>query len=423
MAFGVAKSAERAYQYELGAYPGTTMPQQSFIQFGYWQNNVNGVTAAEQLGLALQQLESAYLTQNEKEHTVNLRISLAATNPLAVEALRRKGSTGTFTLSEELFTRSYPEAYFIRISRLRITVPCVVGPYTPVPLKVSLTKHSIRLNDTLPGGQYESTGDGDDRFLHSVGAVESMFTSTGREDDGLMPGIEDGRPRWFEGAGVANSEFDLSYPSELTQFDSATITDVVFEFQITFREGGPDFKNAAMVHLKDWVGSGYQLFQARADFPNEWHRFLNPPEANSMSVLELPVSLNRFPLAVQDRGVKLADVSVLIGWKAISNATVPTQGVEFHIGSGTAALSTSTPIASTQGVLASINGIQELQGGSYKSTNATLSPGSGAVPIPLQLTVDPSALPGEYRKPVGTAIRINPDAIQDVLILCHYQRM
>ncbi|HEY7640859.1 MAG TPA: neuraminidase-like domain-containing protein [Steroidobacteraceae bacterium] len=413
IAFGLAKSAERAYQMELGFYPGTTMPQQSFIQFGYWQNNVNGVTAAEQLSLALQQLESAYLSTNVPEHVVTVRLSLALIDPLALESLRRTGASGAFDVLEEHITRFYPEAYFMRVIKTRVTTPCITGPFTPVPLKVSLTRHSIRLNDSLTSGQYQSTGSGDDRFLQSVGAVISMFTSTGRADEDARAGVDDGRYGWFEGAGVIG-QYEISFAQELGQFDPATLTDVILELEMSFREGGVDFRNASSQHLQsNFLDRGYLLLRARADFPDHWYRFLNPA-AGQPQRLELPLASERFPFAVQGKKITLQDLSLLAEWEPVANVAPPKQGIEAGVG-------TNQPLAAANALpatLAPVAGVQGLQALYYGAPNVALKPDAPATS--LQVVVDASKLPTDYVVSLGTDQRVNPKLIRDVLLLCHY---
>ena len=59
LAYDLAKKTEKAFRYETGD------DSASFIQYGYWEDSRQGLLAGERLQLALRQLESAYLDDND----------------------------------------------------------------------------------------------------------------------------------------------------------------------------------------------------------------------------------------------------------------------------------------------------------------------------------------------------------------------
>jgi hypothetical protein len=422
LAFAAARSAERAFQFEQGYFDGTRTPIQSFIQFGYWQNNFKGVTAADQLGLALQQLEAAYL-ELPREKETRITVSLALTNPLALESLRRTGSTGPFTLPEELIAREVPESYFVRISGLRVTIPFVAGPYTTVPFRVDFHRHSIRLTDELDNGRYERRGASDDRFYDSIGPVETMYTSTGRDDPGLHPGSEsDGRRGWFEGFGFA-SEIEVSFPIELSPIEPTTIADVLLECQVRFRKGGDEFRRRALAHLAEYFGHGYQMLRARNDFPTEWYRFLNPPGPTADHVLNLPITQDHFPMAPRGSPVSLTSVLVLVAWKSLPNTAIPAASLHFRMRPTASELAGSGPTGEIAALLQSLGHVLPLQLVGYDTKRSPVSARLDPTATP-SLTLVASEVPTEYVKTVSIGgndvLRLNADAIDDVAVLCHY---
>src|SRR5262249_39785390 len=145
-------------------------------------------------------------------------------NPTGLIQLRTKGSC-TLSLPEELFDLDCPGHYFRRIRSVAVSVPSVVGPYTGLNLRLTLSKGSIRTGAT-PGSGYARDGADDLRFSDHLGSAESMVTSTGQNDPGMFEDARDDRKRHFELAG-AISEWRIDLPAGIRQFDYATISDVI----------------------------------------------------------------------------------------------------------------------------------------------------------------------------------------------------
>src|SRR5450631_399805 len=123
LAYDMARTTEKAYQFELG------LPDSSFIQYGYYQDVFISITAGEQLQLALNQMDSAYIENNAREFEIVKHISVAMTNPLALMLLKNTGSC-EINLPEELFDLDFPGHYFRRMKSVGLSIPCIAGPYT-----------------------------------------------------------------------------------------------------------------------------------------------------------------------------------------------------------------------------------------------------------------------------------------------------
>jgi hypothetical protein len=284
LAFEVAKKAERALQNELGD------PSLTYIQFNYLDGN-EGLLAGEKLSLDVKTMEMAYHDLNQREYEMTKHVSLRQVDPVALLQLRATGSC-TFTMPEELFDMDGPGHYFRRAKYLAVTIPCVSGPYTSVNCALSLQKSSIRTSTNIDKG-YQRQGSDDSRFNDYYGTLQSIVTSSAQSDSGLFEtNLRDERYLPFESAGVAGSQWQITLPSDVRQFDFDTITDVVLHVRYTAREGGDLLKSAAIKNLQTQINSAQTvgsvcLFSIRHDFPSEWAKFQSTSELSVALTPEL----------------------------------------------------------------------------------------------------------------------------------------
>jgi hypothetical protein len=268
LAFEVAKKAERALQNELGD------PNLSYIQYNYL-DGLDGLLAGDKLLFDVKTMEMAYHDLNQREYELTKHASLLQVDPQALIQLRATGRC-TFTLPEELFDLDGPGHYFRRIHSVAVTVPCVVGPYTGINCTLSLQKSSIRTSTNAADG-YARKGSDDPRFNDYYGTLQSIVTSSGQTDSGLFE-TNDERYRPFERAGVAGSQWQLTLPADVRQFDFDTITDVILHVRYTAREGGEALNAAAVQNLQTQINKAQtvgsvRLLSARYEFPSEWAKF------------------------------------------------------------------------------------------------------------------------------------------------------
>ncbi len=268
LAFEVAKKAELALQHELGN------PSLTYIQYNYL-DGTEGLLAGEKLVFDVKTMEMSYHDLNHREYEITKHASLLQIDPLALVQLRSTG-TCTFTLPEEALDIDFP-AYFRRIKSVALTIPCVTGPYTGVNCNLTLQKSSIRVSTDVADG-YPRKGSDDARFS-DYGSLQSIVTSSAQSDSGLFEtNLGDERYLPFEGAGAAESMWQLTLPSDVRQFDFDTITDVILHIRYTAREAGDQFKSAAVSNLQiqinkaQTVGS-VRLFSVRHEFPSAWAKF------------------------------------------------------------------------------------------------------------------------------------------------------
>ncbi len=391
LAYDLAKRAERAFRHELG------LKDSSYIQFGYWDSLKKGLLAGERLFHDLKRMEVAYLEKNRREYEITKHASLAQLDPLALIQLRQTGAC-VVGLPEALFDLDFPGHTMRRLKSVSLSIPCVTGPYTGVHCTLTLLKSSVRHGNTLLDEQY-ARQEGDPRFTDYLGTIQSIVTSIGQNDSGLFEtNLRDERYLPFEGAG-AISEWRIELPKTFRQFDYDTISDVILHLRYTAREGGGLLKQQATLELTtaldEFLRSGgqqglAQIFSLRHEFPGEWHHFLNPPAAESQA-LTMPLE-GRFPFFLQGKTVTIKTMELFVKVDPKHSGDHNESTLKLFLKAGTSASAHAVPLALWNGLLR--------------------GEASGGLPDDWTLTgwLDAS---GEHE-------RIDPGAIQDILVVCHY---
>lgn len=330
LAYSVAKQAEICFRYELGI-PGT-----SYINYGYWDSLHKGLLSGEALMSSIRQMETDYLNLNIREYELMRQISLAQLDPVALLQLKTDGSC-FINIPEELFDMDYPGQYFRRVKHIAITLPGVVGPYTPVCLKMTLMSNSVRIDNTAGTvSNYPRNTDSsgaptnDSRFMDNVAPIQYIATSGAVNDSGLFEmNLRDERYLPFERAG-AISTWQLEFTSVYPLFDPSSITDLILHFGYTSREGGPALQSVASQSVQNklkgaMTAPGLVLmrgFSARRDFPTQWYKFLNP--ANPADTQQLALNITqRFPFFTNGLTVKITRVALVADMPATVSVAGP----------------------------------------------------------------------------------------------------
>lgn len=320
MAYDLAKKAELCYRFELAN------PVTGFIQYGYWDNTMQGFCAGEKLQLALRQMEKSYIEENKRELELTKSVSMALLNPLALQELRSTGKC-FLTVPEELYDLDYQGHYFRRIKSVSLSLPCIAGPYTTVNCTLRLLKNAVRINTSMndESENYEHANEegiwtDDARFRESNVPVKAISTSTGQRDSGLFElSFRDERYLPFEGAGaISEWKIELTRDIDLRQFDYTTISDVILHVSYTAREDAGLFKEKAVAYLKNFLTNVsatqplMRMFSMKHDFSTEWYKFLHPPVAGSDQILSLTLRKEHFPFFTKDRGIQVDKIDVLM---------------------------------------------------------------------------------------------------------------
>src|SRR5262249_24767324 len=135
-ALALALLAERAYHFERPA-------DSAFYVGGEWDGSRSGLLAGERLILALNRLERRFIETDTRTPEITQSFSIAQLNPSALITFRETGSC-EFSLPEFAFDVFYPGQHRWQIRAVRLTIPCVTGPYTNVSARLTLTGSKLR---------------------------------------------------------------------------------------------------------------------------------------------------------------------------------------------------------------------------------------------------------------------------------------
>lgn len=295
---GLARMAQRAYAFERD-------DDTIFIAPGNWQADKNGLLAGEKLTLQLEQLETAYLRANTRQLEVSQSFSVALLDPGALLTFRETGSC-EFTVPEIVFDLAYPGQYKRIIKSARISIPCVVGPYTTVSAKLTLTDSKVRK---------QTTTSPDDLITLPAPPTPSIATSTAVNDAGVFElTFRDERYLPFEGAGAISS-WRLELPNQLRMFDYATIPDIILHISYTARDDDA-FRATVETAITDSLtayastAGTHRLFSLRHDFPDAFYQLQHP----GGTAQETRVRLGRehFPYFLSTRTLTIAGATLFI---------------------------------------------------------------------------------------------------------------
>jgi len=292
-----------------------------------WSMAPNGLLSGEGLQLAVQQLETGYMSEAARRLEISRNFSLNQLNPFALMLLRETGQC-EFMLDEALFDLDNPGHYARRLESVAISIPCVVGPTTPVSATLQLINSWVRTDPNATSYKRTDTYDNDQRFtnIDVDASVSAIVTSTGREDAGLFtPAQQDDRYGPFEGAG-AISQWRLTLPSEYRQFPYRTISDVIL--LVRYRALRSDaLVQPAQASVADALDAlkpqgarlgVYLLTSAQHDFPDDWSRSNRAPDRK----LTLTLTRDRLPYVFRKLAKIQAADSVAIWAPTDSDASL-----------------------------------------------------------------------------------------------------
>jgi len=279
MAFNLANDfaiqTQKAFEFErFGITPITS----NFIQSDNWSSDKNGLFAGERLMLQLLQLEKEFIDTDKRKNEITQHFSMLQIAPDKLYDLKTTGECVDFSIPEAIFDLTYP-GYFRRIIKsVRVTIPCIAGPYTNIGATLTLGTNKIRKDKGSALIDFDFNG------------CEMIATSNAQNDGGQFElNFRDERYLPFEGAGAVSS-WTLSLPKAKQAFDYTTIADVVMhisytaDYDVVFKEY-VETKLIAALNVINGKGL-IRVFSLRHDFPNEWN-LLRLPANNIDSILEL----------------------------------------------------------------------------------------------------------------------------------------
>jgi Tc toxin complex TcA C-terminal TcB-binding domain/ABC toxin N-terminal region/Neuraminidase-like domain len=409
-ALGVARMAERAFQFERGDDRAVALAG------GYWEAGDAGLGAGDALLVDLQRLEQRYLETNLRTLEVEQSFSLATQAPRALLALRETG-TCTFSIPETAFDLAYPGQYRRRIKAVRLSIPCVTGPYVNVPATLRLTRSYLRQGPRL--GLIEFP------LRHTT----AIAASSAQADGGVFEfTFRDERFLPFEGAGAV-SDWALQLPRTFRPFDYRTISDVILRIGYTaeFDEGLRADVEAAASGVADSLRQRLEtdglplLLSLRQDAPDAWRSLLESPTGTEITMnidaRHLPGILadwlnGRSLPATARPGLSLSGASLALVTQGPSARSQPTPTLAASLGAAAVA---SLSFGTTPGPLGLYQ--SSLSGSARLEPSAPVT-GGGAptTEVPIKLRLDAA---GNLAPDAGStsSATIDAEKLRDIVFL------
>lgn len=318
-ALSIARLAEQAYRYERD-------DNTFFIGGSNFDSARGGLLAGEQLLMALQSMERRYLETNYRKNEIDQAFSLTQIDPAALLNLKQTG-TCNFSIPEVYFDLFYPGQYRRKIQSVRLTIPCVTGPYTNVGATLSLTSSQIRIDSKLGNAELKDV---------PKSRTTIIATSTAQNDAGVFQiNFRDDRYMPFEGAGAVSS-WKLDLPKTFKQFDYQTINDIIIHISYTaeydelFREKIEEQNDAIEGTLTNILKNNpmSRTISLRQEFSTDFHRLTEQPLNTDIL---LKIQNRHFPLFLSGKPLKVTRARLILvtpdGQNA-NNAKISINGTE-----------------------------------------------------------------------------------------------
>lgn len=305
-AIALAKLAEQAFRFERSDQTSTGLAA------SYWGTSAHaGLLAGERLLVDLQTLERRYIETNHRTLELDQAFALSQIDAAALVNLRETGEC-RFTINEVFFDLFYPGHYKRRIKAVRLTIPCVTGPYVNVGASLRLEGSKIRT----------STKEADPPVDVPSNYSVAIATSTAQNDGGMFElSFRDERYMPFEGLGAVESKWHLALPKAFRQFDYQTINDVIVSISYTAEQEGllrerverqlTQAESSIVTYFK--ANPARRLFSLRQDFSSAFTRLLRSPSGTPVT---FELSDRNFPLFVRKRTLTVARAVVLLKTKS-----------------------------------------------------------------------------------------------------------
>ncbi|AOW98559.1 hypothetical protein BJP34_03050 [Moorena producens PAL-8-15-08-1] len=283
LAHDMAKSAEKAYQFERGLKESEV----SFIGGMYWDSLRKGLLSGDSLGHDLDRMEKAYIDTNSRALEIGKHISLAELDPMAFIQLKTKG-TCEFNLSEALFDYDFQGHYNRQVKTIAIEIDA--GEGKTVNATLTQLRHKTVMEADVKAVKYLLNPQGKEPM-----SIRSDWRTTQQialgdigeydEPNGLFElRLDDERFLPFEGTGAV-STWRLELSGKRGSYNLNDLNKVTIKLKYTALNGGNSFASAVKGMLKPYPTAVY--INMAETFPQEWQAFI------SGETEELDIMLNR----------------------------------------------------------------------------------------------------------------------------------
>jgi len=314
LAYDMATKTEQAYKFE---YDDDTA---FFILPDNWQFDKAGLLAGERLILQLQRLEKEFMEKNTRRNEITQSFSLAILDPQALIDLKEKGDC-SFDIPELVLDLFYPGQYKRLIKSVRVTIPCVTGPYTNIGARLTLVESWVRTD-------IKDTEKDPDKVVKEIPQT-AISTSSAQNDPGMFDfTFREERFLPFEGAG-AISKWELKLPNKIRSFDYDTISDVIIHISYTAEESSTFRETVENKIESDLNKFGlFRLLSLKHDFPTAFYNLLNTSEGDNQ-MTEFVIGKNYFPFFLSNETLALKSATVYL--KPKEKKEIDTKNLELDI--------------------------------------------------------------------------------------------
>lgn len=287
MAWDMAKSAEKAFQYERGIKESEV----NYITGNYWNSQRKGLLAGDSLGLDLDRLEKAFIETNQRRLQITKSVSLKELDPLALIQLKVRGYC-EFELSEALFDYDFQGHYCRQINTLEVEFAAPDG----VTVNATLTQlnHKTVMEPDPKAIKYlMEPKDSQPLSIRSDWRANQQIVLSHTDEYEKPTGLfelryDDVRYLPFEGTGAV-SRWRLELNGKQSAYDREALANVTLIVKYTAKQGGEGFADAVRGLLKPY--QAVRLLDVNQDFQNAWLDYLN----NDDRVLKLRLTRDLFP--------------------------------------------------------------------------------------------------------------------------------
>ena len=336
LALDAVLATQSAYRYEL-------VRDDTFVNFDYWDNLRQGLTAGDGLVAAINQMDRAFMQNNTRRLLILKDVSLASVAPAELYRLKTTG-TCSLKITEAMYDFDYPGHYCRQIKAVEVSLHAGGGEEEEngggaMPADIHLTLTQIS-NDLVtkatpdaeavkyllnPQGDPPPTVRSNWQSQQQI-AVSNEFNAAGVHVVEFSFAEERYLP--FEGTGAV-SEWEIRLPLETNHFKFELITDLVMTVTYTALDGGKPFRVKVEELLSGDKLLGAVYIDLGATFPDAWTEFMeNHDDPNSqtlkfdISTCELPANLKKMLLDTVFFQLDVTCLDALPGSSQFMNLTV-----------------------------------------------------------------------------------------------------
>ena len=279
MAHDMAKSAEKAFQFERGL-PASEV---SYINGMYWNSARKGLLAGDSLGLDLDRMEQSFLQTDSRRFEISKPISLLSLDPLAFLQLKAQGAC-EFELSEALFDYDFAGHYCRQIKSIEVSFDAASGETVNATLTQLNHKMVLKADPKAVKYLIDPKG-GQPLALRSDWRVSQQIALSHVDEYEKGHGLferryEDDRYLPFEGTGAV-SRWRLALNGKRGAVTLDQLLDVTITLKYTALQGGEKFADAVKGLLKPY--DTVSFLDLNYDFHEAWLSFLES-DARSVTV-------------------------------------------------------------------------------------------------------------------------------------------